>query len=72
MANEANPLYCRQTRQGVFRKTDLRILIEEPLNIISIDYVKRRIKGFDGDVGTMQPCRIISPVGLGALLDVSL
>lgn len=31
-----------------------------------------RIKGSDGDVCTMQPCRIISPVGLGALQDVSL
>lgn len=31
-----------------------------------------RIKCSDGDVGTMQPCRIISPVGLGALQDVSL
>ena len=39
---------------------------------ISIDYVMLRIKGSDGDVGTMQLCRIISPVGLGALQDVSL
>ena len=39
---------------------------------ISIDYVMLWIKCFDGDVGTMQPCRIISPVGLGALQDVSL
>lgn len=39
---------------------------------ISIDYVMLRIKCSDGDVGTMQPCRIISPVGLGALQDVSL
>ena len=31
-----------------------------------------RIKGSDGDVGTMQLCRIISPVGLGAFPDVSL
>ena len=34
VASEANPLYCRPTRQGVFRRTDLRVLIEEPLNII--------------------------------------
>ena len=93
VASEANPLYCRPTRQGVFRRTDLRVLIEEPLNIIyivceaktgggegapttcytiSIDYVMLRIKCSDGDVGTMQLCRIISPVGLGALQDVSL
>lgn len=72
MASEANSCYCRPTRQGVFRSTDLRILMEEPLNTISIDYVMLRIKCSDGDVGTMQPCRIISPVGLGALQDVSL
>lgn len=38
MASEANTCYYRLTRQGVFRSTDLRILIEEPLNTISIDY----------------------------------
>ena len=38
MASEANSCYCRPTRQGVFRRTDLHILIEEPLNTISIDY----------------------------------
>lgn len=36
MASEAKPLYCRPTRHGVFRRMDLRILIEESLNIIEI------------------------------------
>ena len=63
VASEANPLYCRPTRQGVFRRTDLRVLIEEPHNTISIDYVMLRYSRNKGCFCAFGAVSVMAPVG---------